>query len=73
MTQHAFLPRTRWMGIMSPGFRSFWHRFVDVTFISQAAEDQRLAEIERLARETLENGAPVAGAGEHARDCPGRR
>ena len=28
----------------------FWEKFVDVTFISQAEEDERLAELERLAR-----------------------
>ena len=33
--------------------RRFWEKFVDVTFISQSEEDERLAEIERLARETL--------------------
>ena len=33
--------------------RRFWEKFVDVTFISQSEEDARLAEIERLAHETL--------------------
>jgi uroporphyrin-III C-methyltransferase / precorrin-2 dehydrogenase / sirohydrochlorin ferrochelatase len=31
------------------GRRRFWERFVDVTFISQAEEDDRLAKLERLA------------------------
>jgi hypothetical protein len=66
MTQHVVLPRNRRMSVMSPSLRSFWRRFVDVTFISQAAEDERLAEIERLARDGLENGVPVA-----ARACDG--
>ena len=35
------------------GDRHRWKRSVDVTFISQAQEDQQLAAIERLARETL--------------------
>jgi uroporphyrin-III C-methyltransferase / precorrin-2 dehydrogenase / sirohydrochlorin ferrochelatase len=33
--------------------RRFWEKFVDVTFISQSEEDARLAEIERIAHETL--------------------
>lgn len=45
------------------GRRRFWEKFVDVTFISQAQEDKQLAELERLARETLlgEHERPQAG------------
>jgi uroporphyrin-III C-methyltransferase / precorrin-2 dehydrogenase / sirohydrochlorin ferrochelatase len=46
------------------GRRRFWEKFVDVTFISQSEEDDRLSEIDRLARETLgeEPGCPSPGA-----------
>ncbi len=37
--------------------RAFWEKFVDVAFISQAEEDERLAELERLAQSIL-NGTP---------------
>ena len=43
--------------------RRFWEKFVDVTFISQSEEDDRLAEIERLARETLA-GSPSRRQGQ---------
>ena len=33
--------------------RQLWGRLVEVKFISQASEDEQLAEIERLAREQL--------------------
>jgi uroporphyrin-III C-methyltransferase/precorrin-2 dehydrogenase/sirohydrochlorin ferrochelatase len=35
------------------GRRRFWEKFVDVSFISQAEEDDRLAELERLAQDIL--------------------
>ncbi|MDQ4136046.1 MAG: uroporphyrinogen-III C-methyltransferase, partial [Pseudomonadota bacterium] len=37
--------------------RRFWERFVDVTFISQAEEDERLEELERMAKSILHGGA----------------
>lgn len=50
--------------------RRFWERFVDVTFISQAEEDERLAELERMARsislgeaERREGEVVIVGAG----------
>ncbi|HEX2552984.1 MAG TPA: siroheme synthase CysG [Microvirga sp.] len=43
--------------------RRFWERFVDVTFISQAEEDERLAELERMAKSIL-NGEPERREGE---------
>jgi uroporphyrin-III C-methyltransferase/precorrin-2 dehydrogenase/sirohydrochlorin ferrochelatase len=39
------------------GRRRFWEKFVDVTFVSQADEDARLAELERLAHEILQEQA----------------
>jgi uroporphyrin-III C-methyltransferase / precorrin-2 dehydrogenase / sirohydrochlorin ferrochelatase len=44
--------------------RRFWEKFVDVTFISQDEEDTRLAEIERLARETLTENRHRGGDGQ---------
>ena len=38
----------------SGGLRQLWDRLSDVKFISQAAEDEQLAEIERIAREKLD-------------------
>jgi uroporphyrin-III C-methyltransferase/precorrin-2 dehydrogenase/sirohydrochlorin ferrochelatase len=46
--------------------RRFWEKFVDVTFISQDEEDARLAEIERLARETLAERPGRPGVGKVA-------
>lgn len=50
--------------------RQFWERFVDITFISQAEEDRKLAELERLAQEILVDKKPppagevvIVGAG----------
>lgn len=43
--------------------RRFWERFVDVTFISQAEEDERLAELERMANAILQAG-PAKREGE---------
>ncbi len=43
--------------------RRFWEKFVDVTFISQNEEDAQLAEIERLARETLAETTPTPSVG----------
>src|SRR3712207_7755162 len=37
--------------------RTFWENFVDVAFISQAEEDQRLSELERLAKSILNGEA----------------
>ena len=34
--------------------RQLWDRLSEVKFISQAAEDEQLAEIERIAREKLD-------------------
>lgn len=36
--------------------RAFWERFVNVAFVSQAEEDARLAELERMAREIDADG-----------------
>lgn len=45
--------------------RRFWEKFVDVSFISQADEDEQLAAIERLAHETLaESGRRRSRTGE---------
>jgi hypothetical protein len=44
------------------GRRSFWQRFVNVTFIPQAEEDTRLAELERLARQPRERKRSVSSA-----------
>ena len=41
----------------SGSLRQLWGRLVEVKFISQASEDEQLAEIERLAREQLEGGS----------------
>jgi uroporphyrin-III C-methyltransferase/precorrin-2 dehydrogenase/sirohydrochlorin ferrochelatase len=44
------------------GRRRFWEKFVDVTFVSQADEDARLAELERIAHEILrERTEPKTG------------
>jgi uroporphyrin-III C-methyltransferase/precorrin-2 dehydrogenase/sirohydrochlorin ferrochelatase len=50
--------------------RRFWEKFVDVAFISPAEEDERLAELERIAKDILKGGAPrqegevvIVGAG----------
>jgi len=50
--------------------RRFWEQFVDVTFISQAEEDERLAELERMARSISRGEVPrregevvIVGAG----------
>ncbi|HEX2135161.1 MAG TPA: siroheme synthase CysG [Microvirga sp.] len=43
--------------------RRFWESFVDVAFISQAEEDERLAELERIAKAIL-NGEPQRRDGE---------
>jgi uroporphyrin-III C-methyltransferase / precorrin-2 dehydrogenase / sirohydrochlorin ferrochelatase len=43
--------------------RDFWEKFVDVAFISQAEEDERLVEIERLAKSIL-HGEPQRRDGE---------
>jgi uroporphyrin-III C-methyltransferase / precorrin-2 dehydrogenase / sirohydrochlorin ferrochelatase len=37
--------------------RRFWENFVDVAFISQAEEDERLAELERMAKSLLDGKA----------------
>lgn len=52
-TAKAFRDRAKEILPTKAGRRRFWEKFVDVTFISQAQEDEQLAEIERLARETL--------------------
>jgi uroporphyrin-III C-methyltransferase/precorrin-2 dehydrogenase/sirohydrochlorin ferrochelatase len=52
-TAKGFRERLREIVPTKTGRRRFWERFVDVTFISQAQEDEQLAAIERLARETL--------------------
>jgi uroporphyrin-III C-methyltransferase/precorrin-2 dehydrogenase/sirohydrochlorin ferrochelatase len=43
--------------------RRFWERFVDIAFISPGEEDERLAELERLAQDVA-NGDPPDGDGE---------
>jgi uroporphyrin-III C-methyltransferase/precorrin-2 dehydrogenase/sirohydrochlorin ferrochelatase len=50
--------------------RTFWEKFVDVAFISPAEEDERLAELERIAKDILKGGGPrqdgevvIVGAG----------
>jgi uroporphyrin-III C-methyltransferase/precorrin-2 dehydrogenase/sirohydrochlorin ferrochelatase len=52
-TAKDFRERLREIVPLKSGRRRFWEKFVDVTFISQAQEDEQLAEIERLARKTL--------------------
>ncbi len=44
--------------------RRFWEGFVDISFISQAEEDEQLAAIERLAREARWDGARRSPVGE---------
>lgn len=46
-------------------YRRFWRKLADVTFISQSEEDDRLAAIERRARESLveRNAAAERSAG----------
>jgi uroporphyrin-III C-methyltransferase/precorrin-2 dehydrogenase/sirohydrochlorin ferrochelatase len=62
-TAKEFRERLRDIVPSKPGRRRFWEQFVDVTFISQAQEDEQLAEIERLARTTLleEDERPPVG------------
>jgi uroporphyrin-III C-methyltransferase/precorrin-2 dehydrogenase/sirohydrochlorin ferrochelatase len=59
----GFRDRLREIVPSKSGRRRFWEKFVDVTFISQAQEDEQLAEIERLARKTLleEDERPPVG------------
>jgi uroporphyrin-III C-methyltransferase / precorrin-2 dehydrogenase / sirohydrochlorin ferrochelatase len=59
----GFRDRLREIVPSKSGRRRFWEQFVDVTFISQAQEDEQLAEIERLARKTLleEDKSPPVG------------
>ncbi|MGE0751225.1 MAG: siroheme synthase CysG [Variibacter sp.] len=55
--------------------RQFWERFVDITFISQQEEDEKLAALERMAQTILAGKAPppvghvaIVGAGPGAPD-----
>jgi uroporphyrin-III C-methyltransferase/precorrin-2 dehydrogenase/sirohydrochlorin ferrochelatase len=59
----GFRDRLREIVPSKSGRRRFWEQFVDVTFISQAQEDEQLAEIERRARKTLleEDKRPPVG------------
>jgi len=63
-TAKVFRDRVKDILPTKAGRRRFWEKFVDVTFISQAQEDEQLAEIERLARETLLDKGGRSGIGE---------
>jgi hypothetical protein len=42
--------------------RRLWQRFLNITFISQAEEDARLADIERRARQPRERKRSISRA-----------
>ncbi|WP_046868943.1 siroheme synthase CysG [Microvirga massiliensis] len=62
-TAKAFRERLATMLPSKQARRRFWENFVDVAFISQAEEDERLAELERMAKALLD-GKPQRGKGE---------
>lgn len=67
--------RGRWQVLLEPSDRRrFRDRFVKVTFVSQADEDERLAAVERLAREIASGRRDGPGRGTGFSPCaPGSR
>jgi uroporphyrin-III C-methyltransferase/precorrin-2 dehydrogenase/sirohydrochlorin ferrochelatase len=62
-TAKAFRERLATMLPSKQARRRFWENFVNVAFISQAEEDEQLAELEHMAKALLD-GKPQRGKGE---------